>query len=59
MDSDLGQNHKQIITDSKNKSINSEKRNRLLAACLKLDPTFEVAMAEEGMAVELKYWPEY
>ncbi|TWJ32734.1 ribbon-helix-helix domain-containing protein [Geobacter argillaceus] len=34
-------------------------KNRLAAECALLDPTFEKAMAEEGMGEELSEWPEY
>ena len=59
MDSELSQNDGQNILDSKNKNNISEKQNRLLLACLKLDPEEEQAMAEEGMAEDFKEWPEY
>ena len=32
---------------------------RLAAECAKLDPAFEIALAEEGMGQELADWPEY
>ena len=35
------------------------KRGRLARECAKLDPEFEKALAEEGMAVDFKEWPEY
>lgn len=34
-------------------------KNRLAAECALLDPSFEKAMAEEGMGEELSEWPEY
>ena len=34
-------------------------RSRLARECAKLNPTFERALAEEGLAEELKQWPEY
>ena len=33
--------------------------SRLARECAKLDPTFERALAEEGIADDLKQWPEY
>ena len=33
--------------------------SRLARECAKLDPTFEQALAEEGLAEDLKQWPEY
>jgi len=35
------------------------KRGRLARECAKLDPSFEKALAEEGMAADYKQWPEY
>ena len=34
-------------------------RNRLAAECALLNPTFEKAMAEEGMGEEIDQWPAY
>ena len=34
-------------------------RSRLAIECAKLDPTFEKALAEEGLGMELDAWPEY
>ena len=34
-------------------------RRRLAAECSKLDPKFEKALADEGLAPELERWPEY
>ena len=34
-------------------------RDRLARECAKLDPGYEVALAEEGMAAEAEQWPEY
>jgi len=34
-------------------------RNRLAAECLKLDPGFEKALAEEGLSQDVESWPEY
>ena len=34
-------------------------KTRLAQACAKLDPAFEQAMADEGLAVEATEWPEY
>ena len=32
---------------------------RLARECAKLNPTFEKALAEEGLSEELSEWPEY
>jgi Arc/MetJ-type ribon-helix-helix transcriptional regulator len=34
-------------------------RSRLARECAKLDPAFEKALAEEGLAQDWKEWPEY
>lgn len=34
-------------------------QGRLAAECAKLDPQVEQALADEGIARELKEWPEY
>jgi metal-responsive CopG/Arc/MetJ family transcriptional regulator len=33
--------------------------SRLARECAKLDPKFEQRLAEEGLAEDLKQWPEY
>jgi Arc/MetJ-type ribon-helix-helix transcriptional regulator len=35
------------------------RRGRLAAECARLDPAVEKAMAGEGLAQELRRWPEY
>ncbi len=35
------------------------RRTRLAAECAKLDPREEIAVAEEGMELELAAWPAY
>ena len=34
-------------------------KSRLAQECAKLDPTFEKALAEEGLSEDLAEWPEY
>ena len=34
-------------------------RQSLARECAKLDPDFERSMADEGLAIEVKEWPEY
>lgn len=34
-------------------------KSRLAQECARLDPTFEKALAEEGLSQDLKEWPEY
>jgi hypothetical protein len=35
------------------------KRGRLAIECAKLEPAFERAIAEEGLAEDVSQWPEY
>jgi metal-responsive CopG/Arc/MetJ family transcriptional regulator len=34
-------------------------RSRLAAECVKLDPSFERSIADEGLSEELAAWPKY
>jgi metal-responsive CopG/Arc/MetJ family transcriptional regulator len=34
-------------------------RSRLARECAKLDPQFEQALADEGLAQDMEEWPEY
>jgi Arc/MetJ-type ribon-helix-helix transcriptional regulator len=52
-------NRSQAIQQAVSEKISRLKRTRLAVECAKLDPEFEVAMAEEGMEMELENWPEY
>lgn len=46
----------QVAVDEKLKRLEG---SRLARECAKLDPTFEKALAEEGLSEELSEWPEY
>ena len=39
--------------------IDRVERRRLAQECLKLDPTAEQTLAEEGASYDLEGWPEY
>ena len=47
------------IQEAVEEKLERLERSRLARECAKLDPTFEKAMAEEGMSEELSEWPEY
>lgn len=49
----------QIIQEAVEEKLQRMERRRLAKECAKLDPSFEKAMAEEGMSEELGEWPEY
>lgn len=53
------QNRSQAIADAVREKLARMKRNRLSMECAKLDPKFEKAMAEEGLAEDVSQWPEY
>ncbi len=53
------QNQSQAIQVAVSEKLSRMKRSRLSAECAKLDPIFEKAMAEEGIAEDVSQWPEY
>jgi len=53
------QNRSQAISDAVSEKLVRLKRNRLSMECAKLDPKFEKAMADEGLAEDINQWPEY
>ncbi len=52
-------NRSKAIQDVVEEKLKKLERNRLVRECLKRDPAMEKGLAEEGMAEELKQWPEY
>ncbi len=59
VDEHFFQNRSQAIQDAVNEKLSRMKRSRLSMECAKLDPAFEKAMAEEGLAEDVSQWPEY
>ncbi len=53
------QNRSQAIQEAVEEKLKRLKSTRLAKECTKLDITFEKAMAEEGLTVDLSQWPEY
>lgn len=53
------QNRSQAIRDAVREKLARIRRNRLSTESKKLDPNFEKAMAEEGLAEDVSQWPEY
>ena len=53
------QSRSQAIQEAVEEKLQKIKHVRLSRECSKLDPSFEKAMAEEGMKGDLKEWPEY
>ena len=52
-------NRSQAIQEAVQEKLQRMEHNRLARECAKLDPTFEKAMAEEGLSEDLSEWPEY
>ena len=52
-------NRSQAIQDALEDKLERIEQGRLARECAKLDPTFEKALAEEGMNGELEGWPAY
>lgn len=52
-------NRSKAIQQAVEEKLDRMKRSRLARECAKLEPSFEQAMAEEGMGEEIERWPEY
>ena len=52
-------NRSQAIQEAVEEKLARMERSRLARECAKLDPTFEKALAEEGMSEDVAEWPEY
>jgi metal-responsive CopG/Arc/MetJ family transcriptional regulator len=59
VDEKFFQNRSQAIQDAVGEKLARMKRSRLSRECAKLDPVFEKAMAEEGIAEDAGRWPDY
>lgn len=52
-------NRSRAIQEAVNEKVRRFERRRLAEECAKLDPVFEQAMADEGIASDRATWPEY
>jgi Arc/MetJ-type ribon-helix-helix transcriptional regulator len=52
-------NRSQAIQEAVEEKFIRLERSRLAQECAKLDPSFEKALAEEGMSEDGAEWPEY
>ncbi len=59
VDNHFFQNRSQAIQNAVKEKLSRMKRSRLSLECKKLDPTFEKAMAEEGLSEDASQWPVY
>lgn len=53
------QNRSQAIEAAVTSALDRIERTRLAVESAKLDPAFEQAIADEGLAGDLDEWPEY
>jgi metal-responsive CopG/Arc/MetJ family transcriptional regulator len=53
------QNRSQAIQEAVSEKLSRMRRSRLALECSKLEPSFEKAMAEEGLTEAMNQWPEY
>ncbi len=52
-------NRSRAIQEAVREKLERMDRNRLAEECAKLDPSFERAIADEGLSEELAAWPKY
>jgi len=52
-------NRSQAVEEAVEEKLERLERSRLARECMKLDPAFEQALAEEGIGEEPASWPEY
>jgi metal-responsive CopG/Arc/MetJ family transcriptional regulator len=52
-------NRSRAIQEAVQEKLGRLERSRLADECAKLDPSFERAMADEGLSEELAAWPKY
>jgi metal-responsive CopG/Arc/MetJ family transcriptional regulator len=52
-------NRSRAIQEAVQEKLGRLERSRLADECAKLDPSFERAMADEGLSEELGAWPKY
>jgi len=53
------QNRSQAIQEAVSEKLLRMKRSRLATECAKLEPNFEKAMADEGLAEDAEQWSQY
>jgi len=57
--SQIFSNRSKAIQEAIKEKLNKLENNRLEIECLKLNPDFEQALADEGLFSEIEEWPEY
>jgi metal-responsive CopG/Arc/MetJ family transcriptional regulator len=59
VDERVFQSRSQAIQEAVSEKLQRMKRTRLAEESAKLEPASERAMSDEGLAEDLKQWPEY
>jgi metal-responsive CopG/Arc/MetJ family transcriptional regulator len=59
VDKHVYQNRSQAIQEAVKEKLLRMKHTRLAEESAKLEPSFERTLAEEGLAGDVKIWPEY
>ena len=52
-------NRSRAVQEALRDKLDRLERSRLARECAKLDPAFEQALADEGLAEDGEQWPEY
>lgn len=52
-------NRSKAIQEAVQEKINRLEKTRLARECMKLNPSYEKALAEEGISGDVTEWPEY
>jgi len=52
-------NRSKAIQEAVQDKIKRLEKTRLARECSKLDPSYEKALADEGISVDVNEWPEY
>ena len=52
-------NRSKAIQEAVKEKLSRINKSRLAIECAKLDPKFEQALSDEGLATEIEEWPEY
>jgi metal-responsive CopG/Arc/MetJ family transcriptional regulator len=52
-------NRSRAIQEALEDKLERLEKGRLARECAKLDPTYEKALADEGLAADVSEWPEY
>jgi len=52
-------NRSRAIQEAVKEKLNKIEQNRLEVECMKLNPEYEQALADEGISTEIEEWPEY